>query len=300
MKPPPFEYFAAESLEAALSALAEHGDDAKALAGGQSLVPAMNFRVAQPSFLVDLNRISSLDYVEPNGNGGVRIGAMARQSRLERDPLIAERAPLLSETIPYIAHPQIRNRGTIGGSMAHADPAAELPVIAMALGARFRARKMGGERWISADTFFQGMFTTDLDSDELLIEMEFPAMPARTGWSFVEFSRRKGDYALAGVAAVVSLGSNDLCEQARLVYLNVGDGPVDAQASADLLRGQALTENAFEEAAQLAAAQEIDPFGSVHATIEYQRHLARVLTRRALRQAASRAIAAHTESVEDS
>lgn len=287
MKPPAFEYIAPHSLEAALAALSQHAGEAKPLAGGQSLVPAMNFRVAQPSMLVDLNALTELDFIR-RGNGELRIGAMTRQRRLERDPLVAEAVPLLRETMPYIAHPQIRNRGTLGGSLAHADPAAELPVIAVALNARVRVLSANGERWIPAGEFFQGLFTTALNPDELLVEVAFPAMPARTGWSFMEFARRHGDYALMGVAALVTLDGGGKCSQARLVYLNAGDGPVSALRAVEALQGQAVSAELFEAAADIAG-EEINPIGNVHATSEYQRHLARVLTRRALRQAFERA-----------
>lgn len=289
MKPAPFEYAAPDSLDAALALLAQHGADAKALAGGQSLVPAMNFRVAQPALLVDLNGLPEMDYVRESGDGRLRIGAMTRQRRVERDALVARRAPLLHEALPYIAHPQIRNRGTIGGSLVHADPASELPVIALALNARFKARNASGERWLSVEEFFQGMFATALTPDELLVEIELPVMPPRTGWAFEEFARRRGDYALMGVAAIVTMSGGGVCDSARLVYLNAGDGPIVAQRAADLLRGQNPSDELIESAAAKASEDEIEPLGNVHASVAYQRHLARVLTRRALAQAFNRA-----------
>jgi len=158
--------------------------------------------------------------------------------RLERDPLAAAHAPLLHEAMPFVAHPQIRNRGTLGGSLAHADPAAELPVVAVALGARIRAQSARGERWIRVDDFFQGFFTTALAPDELLVEVALPPLPPRTGCAFTEFARRRGDYALAGVAAVVTLDEAGVCRAAQLVYLNLGAGPVDARGAAGLLLGE--------------------------------------------------------------
>ncbi len=290
MKPAPFDYAAPASLDEALALKAQHGDEAKFLAGGQSLVPAMNFRLVQAALLVDLNGLTGLDYIRADaGRGELRLGAMTRQRRLERDPVVAQASPLLREAMPWVAHPQIRNRGTLGGSLAHADPAAELPVVAVALGARFKAQSTRGERWISADDFFKGLFTTDLASDEMLVEVALPALPPRTGTAFVEFARRRGDYALMGVAAVVTLDENGVCQQARLVYLNAGDGPVNAREAASLLAGQAPSTSAMEAAAALAADKEINPMGNVHASPEYQRHLARVLTRRALKQAFERA-----------
>lgn len=272
-----------------MAMLNEYGEDAKLLAGGQSLVPAMNFRLVQPGVLIDLNRLNDLAYVDAADGGGIRIGAMTRQSRLESDALVSEYAPLIAETAPYIAHPQIRNRGTFGGSLAHADPAAELPVVILALESKFRVQSTGHQRTVAAVDFFQGMFTTGLAPDEILVEVEVPPMAPKTGWSFMEIARRQGDYAMMGVAALVSLDEDEVCQKARLVYLNAGDGPVSAVEAARLLEGERYSHEVIESAAFQAAEKEIDPSGNVHATPEFQRHLARVLTRRALEQAFSRA-----------
>jgi CO/xanthine dehydrogenase FAD-binding subunit len=288
MKPAPFEYLSPTSLLDALESKAEHGDEAKPLAGGQSLIPSMNFRVSQPSILIDLNKIDELRYIRSQ-DGELRIGAMTVQADVASSPLVAETQPLIYETMPNIAHPQIRNRGTFGGSLAHADPASELPVVATTLNARFKAQSTRGERWIDADEFFITMFTTALEPDEVLTEIAFPAFPKNTGWSFLEVTRRRGDYAMAGMAAVVTLDTQSICQYARLVYLNVGDKAMDAQQAAAALTGQTLTAKIIEEAAQIATEQEIDPFGNVHASPEYQRHLAKVLTRRVLQTALERA-----------
>lgn len=292
MKPAPFEYHAPTTLEAALELKAEHGDDGKPLAGGQSLIPAMNFRVAQPSLLIDLNHVPELRYIS-KPNGAVHIGSMTLQSTAERDPLVAEHTPLLHEAIPNIAHPQIRNRGTVGGSLAHADPASELPVVALALGACFRAQSKSGERWIEAKDFFAGLFATTLQPDELLVEIAFPAKMARTGYCFTEVARRHGDYAMAGLAAVVTLDTDDKISEARLVYLNVGDGPLDAANAAASLAGQTPSAAAFKEAGRIASQEDMSPYGNIHATPEYQRHLSAVLTERALHTATERAKAAY-------
>lgn len=289
MKPAPFEYFAPESVDAALDLAAEYGYEAKWLAGGQSLVPAMNFRLIQPSVLLDLNRLQALDFIRQTPDGSLRLGAMTRQRGLERDATVARACPLLAEVMPYVAHPQIRNRGTLGGSIVHADPAAELPVAAVALDARFYVRSRDAERWVAARDFFQGIFTVDLAPEEMLVEVEFPPLAPGTGWSFLEVARRHGDYALVGVAALVTIGEDGLCQQARLVYLNVGDQPVDARRAAQLLVGEAIDEAAMEAVAQVASQEEIDPVADLHASVAYQRHLAGVLTRRALRQALARA-----------
>jgi carbon-monoxide dehydrogenase medium subunit len=289
MKPAAFDYAAPSSLAEALALKAELGDEAKFLAGGQSLVPAMNFRLVQAAVLIDLNGLAELDYVHPGDGGELRLGAMTRQRRLEREPLVAGQAPLLHEALPWVAHPQIRNRGTLGGSLAHADPAAELPVVALALQARLRAQSARGERWIGASDFFLGLFTTALAPDEMLVEVALPPLPAHTGTAFVEFARRRGDYALMGVAAVVTLDAAGLIQQARLVYLNAGEGPVLAAQAAAQLAGRPPTAEVLTEAARLAAESEIAPSGNVHATPAYQRHLAAVLTRRAVARAVERA-----------
>lgn len=288
MKPAPFDYHVPDSLEQALDLLHEYADQAKLLAGGQSLVPAMNFRVAQPAVLIDLNRVAELGYVREEGSV-LRIGAMTRERQLELDPLIPKWSPLLDEAMPHVAHPQIRNRGTLGGSLANADPAAELPVIMLALEARLKARNTSGERWIDAQDFFTGMFSTDLAPDEILVEIELPAGPPRTGWSFMEVAPRAGDYALMGVAALVTLDEQNKCKRAKLVYLNAGDGPVEAKEAAKLLEGGTPGDQLIESAAALAGEQEINPFGNVHTSPEFQRHLANVLTKKALKQAIRRA-----------
>jgi CO/xanthine dehydrogenase FAD-binding subunit len=288
MKPAPFEYYVPDSIEQALDLLYEQGDGAKLLAGGQSLVPAMNFRVVQPGMLIDLNRIEELRYIH-EGHDTLQVGAMTRECDLEFDPVISKRTPLLAEAMPHVAHPQIRNRGTLGGSLANADPAAELPVIMLALGARLKVRNADGERWVDARNFFTGMFSTDLAADEMLVEIELPTMQRRTGWSFMEVAPRAGDYALMGVAALVTLDENQRCAHARLVYLNAGDGPVDAREAAKLLEGEIPDTDSIEAAAEMASQKEINPFGNIHASPDFQRHLARVLTRKTLKQAIERA-----------
>jgi carbon-monoxide dehydrogenase medium subunit len=288
MKPAPFEYHSPNSLEEVLGLMSQHASEAKILAGGQSLVPAMNFRIVQPSMLIDLNRVSELSFIREEGKT-IHIGAMTRERHLEFDSSIAKHIPLLTEATPFIAHPQIRNRGTIGGSIVNADPAAELPVLMLALSARLKAKNKSGERWIDACDFFDGMFTTALAPDEILAEIELPFMPSRTGWSFMEVAPRAGDYALMGVAALVTLDENEKCKEAKLVYLNAGDGPVDAKDAVKSLEGEALNEKRIESAATLASEKEINPFGNMHASIDFQRHLAKVLTQNALQQATQRA-----------
>ncbi len=289
MKPAPFDYTAPDTLEAALATMREHGYDAKLLAGGQSLIPLLNFRLASPRVLVDLNRLSDLDFVRPSPSGGLAIGAMTRQSRLGTEPLIAEKAPLLHEAIPFIAHPQIRNRGTLGGTLAHADPAGELPTVALALQARFRLQSETGDRWVEARDFFVGLLTTALEPHEVLTEIEIPPPPPRCGWSFHEVSRRHGDYALAGLAAQVVLDDDGICTAARLVYLSAGDGPLEATRAVEQLIGSAPDDQILQQIAHLVAAEEVQPTGDIHASIDFKRHLCRVLTYRALTTALERA-----------
>jgi len=288
MKPAPFEYHIPDSLEQALDLMSQNADAAKILAGGQSLVPAMNFRVAQPAILIDLNPVAELSFIREAGET-IRVGAMTRERHLEFDSSIAKRVPLLTEATPFIAHPQIRNRGTIGGSIVNADPAAELPVLMLALDARLKARSAVGERWINAQEFFTGMFTTALEPDEILVEIELPFMPPQTGWSFMEVAPRAGDYAMMGVAALVTLDESGKCKRAKLVYLNAGEGPVDAREAAQLLKDESPSDLLIESAAALASEREINPFGNMHASADFQRHLANVLTKKALKQAFQRA-----------
>lgn len=288
MKPPPFRYQAADSVDEALSWLARHGSEAKLLAGGQSLIPVMSFRLARPSVLVDLNRIPGLDFVRETEDGELAVGALTRQRRLERDPVTRRLSPLLAETLPFVAHPQIRNRGTVGGSLAHADPAAELPAVALALDARLRLVSERGARWLAARDFFAGLFATALAPDEMLAEVRFPRLPARTGCAFGEIARRHGDYAQAGAAVVVTLAADGTIERARLAYLALGEGPLEAPRAAAVLDGAAPSEALFAEAAEVALG-EVDPTSDVHATEAYKRHLAQVLTRRLLATAVARA-----------
>ena len=287
MKPAPFRYAAAQSVEHALLLKAEHADDSRFLAGGQSLIPAMNFRLAQPAVLIDLNPLADLDYIQVEG-GLMRIGARTRYSRVEHSTEVARLQPLLAEVLPNIAHPQIRNRGTLCGNLSHADPASELPAVMVASNARMHARSTTTDRWIPAREFFLNLFETALQPDEMLVEIELPALAARTGTCFMEVARRPGDYAMMGVAARVTLDANGKCSAAGLALCNAGATPMAATAAADLLIGSDLgTEVIAAAAAQ--AQKEISPNGNVHCTADYQRHVAGVLARRALATAAARA-----------
>jgi carbon-monoxide dehydrogenase medium subunit len=291
MKPAPFKYIAASSLEHALALKAEHGDDAKFLAGGQSLIPTMNFRLARPAILIDINEIEGLAGISSSG-AATGVGPVTRYRTLQRDAAFARLFPLIAEALPHIAHPQIRNRGTIGGNLSHADPASELPAIAVALGARFRVQAAKQQRWIHASDFFVGALTTALQSDEMLVEIELPGPKPRTGSCFMEIARRRGDFAIAGVAVMITLGQGDACANVRMAFCGVGETPVDASSAADVLVGHRLTEAAITDVAKSVQAM-IDPGGSVHATADYQRHIAGVLTERALQTAHQRVLDGH-------
>ena len=289
MKPPPFEYYAPKTVDETLAHLAEFGYDAKVLAGGQSLVPMMNFRLAQPSVIVDINNLSELFSIREDDGGGIYIGAMARHHQVETNSLVAERAALITDAMPHIATVQVRSRGTFGGSLAHADPSAELTAVSVALEGNFLLRSQKGERWVPANEFFAGLFASVLEPDELLVGAKFPALPERTGYALVEVARRPHDFALVGVAAVLTLGEGERCQQARLVFFSVGDGPVVAHQAVELLKGKELTSESMRAAADTAAQRDIDPGSDIHASAEYRRHLAGVLSYRALTKAYDRA-----------
>jgi CO/xanthine dehydrogenase FAD-binding subunit len=287
MKPPRFDYERPGSLDEALALLSSRGDEVKVLAGGQSLVPLLNFRLARPDCLVDLNEVSELAYIRTQ-DGTLRIGAMTRQAALERSETVAGGWPLLTEAVRHVGHPQIRNRGTVGGSVAHADPAAELPAALAALDATFRVRSARAARTLGSDELAVTHLTTSLEPDEVLVEVEVPALPPRTGSAFVEFTRRHGDFALAGAAAVVTLAEDGACERARISLLAAGPKPVRAAAAEGSLTGRPVDDMTAAEAAA-AAASGIRPAGDVHGGTEFRRRLAEAMVRRALLLAAARA-----------
>jgi carbon-monoxide dehydrogenase medium subunit len=280
MKPPAFEYHAPRSVDEVLALLSELGDDAKLLAGGQSLVPLLNFRLARPAHLIDLNRLAELAYVR-EWDGGVAIGAMTRQRTLERDARVRQCTPLLAHALPLIGHVQIRNRGTIGGSLSHADPAAELPAVVAALDGQLVVCGRTGERVLRAEEFFRGYLTTSLEPSDLLVEVRLPGLPPRTGTAFVELSRRHGDFALVGVAAALTLDEEGRCDQARIALIGVGPAPLRELDAEKALRGQMPSEDVFRAAGRTVAAA-LQPESDLHASAEYRRDLAEVLVRRAL------------------
>jgi CO/xanthine dehydrogenase FAD-binding subunit len=288
LKPPRFQYDDPRTVDEALALLTEYGDDAKVLAGGQSLVPLLNFRLAAPGRLVDINRIGELALLERR-DGVLRIGALTRHTAIERSALVARNWGLLTEAVRWVGHPQIRSRGTVGGSVAHADPAAELPVSFAALDARFRARSTRGERVIPWHEFFVTHLTTTLEPDELLVGIEVPAVPARTGWAFTEYARRHGDFGLGGAAVQVTLDENGACRSAAIALLAAAPTPIRATAAEQSLLGLPIDAGAAASAARLAVA-DIDPTGDIHGSTRYRKHLIEALVRRGVVAAAARAV----------
>ncbi|CAN5296720.1 xanthine dehydrogenase family protein subunit M [soil metagenome] len=283
MKPARFEYDAPTELEEALALLARHGEDAKVLAGGQSLVPLLNFRLARPARLIDVNRVGELDYLRRR-DGVLRIGALTRAASLERSRVVSLYWPLLREAVELSGHPQIRSRGTAGGSVAHADPASELPAVLTALGARFHVRSSRGTRTLRAEELFLGFLSTALEPDELLVEIEVPPVPPRTGTAIIEHARTHGDFAVGGAAAVLTFGQRGRCERASIVLLAAGPAPRRAAAAEASLEGRPTSAKNLREAAALAAAEVEAPFDR-----EFRRALARELAERALTKALARA-----------
>lgn len=285
MKPAPFRYAAPDTVAEALGLLRSYGQDGKLLAGGQSLVPLLNMRLARPSVIIDLNRIRELSYIKED-NGEIAVGAMTRQREAELSPLIRRRLPLLAEALGVVGHPQIRNRGTIGGSIAHADPSAELPAVAAVLQAKMVIRGPKGRRVLTPEEFFLTYLTTALEPDELLVEIRFPVVP-KAGAAFLEVARRHGDYALAGVAVVVSK-NGERVGTCRLAFTGVGPGPVRIPEAEAAVTGNHLTDRVLQDVRKTVE-ERLDPDSDVHASAEYRKHVAGVLAVRALRFAAERA-----------
>ncbi|HEY2992873.1 MAG TPA: xanthine dehydrogenase family protein subunit M [Methylomirabilota bacterium] len=282
MKPPKFDYHAPASVDEAVALLRRYGGDAKVLAGGQSLMPMLNFRLARPAALVDVNRIAALAYIR-EGDGTVAFGAMTRQRTIEFSPVVAARLPLLREATRWVGHLPIRSRGTIGGSIAHADPSAEYPAVLTALDGEVVVQGPRGRRTVKADGLFETYLTTTLAADELVVEVRLPAMPAGAGYAFEEFARRHGDFALVGIAAMI-VRAGGRCTAARLAAAGAGPVPVRLRAAEEILERDGLGEAAIEAAAARAA-ELVEPDSDVHASAEYRRHLTRVLTGRAIKRA---------------
>lgn len=283
MKPGAFEYFKPETLEEARGLLERYDPEAKILAGGQSLLPVMNFRLARPEVLVDINGIAGLDYIKEEGDELV-IGALAREREIEMSPLVREKCPLLSEAISHIGHKTIRNRGTIGGSLVHADPSAEIPTAIVALSGKIKAVGPDGERTMGPEEFFLTYLTSALEPTEILTEVRIPITSGEKGHSFQELSRRCGDFAIVAVACSVTVGEDGTCSEAQIGLGGVASTPVRAEEAEEALTGQTLSDELFEKAGELAM-EETDAESDYHASVEYREDMTRVLVKKGLKKA---------------
>jgi CO/xanthine dehydrogenase FAD-binding subunit len=284
MKPAPFEYFAPVDLPEALDLLAQYGDEAKILAGGQSLMPLLNMRLARPRVVIDINRISDLAYIAPGGDGALTIGALTRQRAIERSAAVQTHHPMLAAAMPYIGHFQIRNRGTVGGSIVHADPAAELPALSLALEAQFVLRSATQRRVIDAADFFLTYLTTAIEPVEMLTEIRLPAGGSQWGWGFQEVCRREGDFALVGAVAMLRLGDHAVCQAARLTMFGVGGISVRLGMVEEILSGRQIDDRRLDQVEKIVAA-ELEPDSDLHASAKYRKEVGGVVARRALEAA---------------
>lgn len=289
MKPAPFDYCAPTDLPAALDLLAQHGDEAKVLAGGQSLLALMNMRLARPPVVIDINRVAALDYMSQTPEGGFAIGALTRQRAVERSSVVREHNPLLAAVMPLIGHFQIRNRGTIGGSIVHADPAAELPALSLALEADFVLQSAEQERVIPAEEFFVSYLTTAVEPEEILTEIRLPAWRREWGWDVQEVSRRQGDFALVGAMAILHVDAGDTCQAVRLTLFGVGGTPVRLRKAEEILAGRRVDAEALAEVTTVVT-EELEPESDIHASATYRKEVGGVLARRTLQRALSRAM----------
>lgn len=287
MIPASFDYFSPKTLQEAVALLQKHGADAKILAGGQSLIPLMKLRLASPKRLIDLNRISGLSYVRES-DGVLAIGALTRESELEASELVRSKYPILADTAAVIGDPLVRNMATVGGNLAHADPANDHPATMLALGAEVVAVGPKGTRKIPLTEFFTGLFTTSLNADEILTEIRIPVPPPRSGGAYLKVERKVGDFAAAAVAVQITLGDGNVCQHAGIGLTNVGQTPIKATRAEQSLLRKPLDEKAIQEAARLAA-QQSEPTADLRGSVDYKRSLIRVLTARALKRAIARA-----------
>lgn len=286
MKPTAFEYFTPSTVAEAIQLLKSEGDGAKILAGGQSLVAMMNFRAARPTALIDVNKIKELDYIREERDDIV-IGALTRERTIEVSPLVKEKCPILAKAITHIGHLPIRFRGTIGGSLVHADPTAEIPVASVALGAKMKIAGLSGERVVDAGEFFLTYLTSALEECEMLVEVRIPTFSQKTtAWSYVDISRRHGDFAIVAVASILAMDKGGVCKEARIALGGVAPTPIRVKDAETVLTGKKLTDKLIEEAAIRAAESEnVNPDSDYHATAEYRKAMAKVLTQRGLKEA---------------
>jgi carbon-monoxide dehydrogenase medium subunit len=287
MIPPAFEYLRPNTIPEAITLLRQHGEDAKILSGGQSLIPMMKLRLARPSYLIDINRISGLSYIKEEG-GFLKIGGLTREAELEASPLIHSKYPILIDTAHVIADPQVRNLATVAGNLAHGDPANDHPATMLALGARVVATGSGGERVIPIEDFFLSLFSTALQPDEILTEIRVPVPTARSGGAYFKLERKVGDFATAAVAVQVTLDGNGVVQKVGVGLTNVGPTPIKAKKAEDFLRSKKLSEASNRQAAQLAA-DEAQPSSYLRGPAEYKKGLIKELAKRALSRAAERA-----------
>lgn len=287
MIPASFEYFSPKTLSEAISLLQKHGSDAKILAGGQSLIPLMKLRLASPSHLIDLNGLSELSYIKES-DGFLTIGALTREADLDSSELIRKKYPIVADTAAVIGDPLVRNLATVGGNLAHADPANDHPATMLALGAEVTAAGPKGTRRIPINDFFAGLFTTTLRPDEILTEIRIPIQPARSGGAYLKVERKVGDFAAAAVAVQITLDSGNTCQRVGIGLTNVGQTPIKAVRAEKALQGKAVDEKSIAEAARIAA-EEAEPTEDLRGSVEYKRSLIKVLTARALRRSVARA-----------
>jgi carbon-monoxide dehydrogenase medium subunit len=287
MIPPSFEYLRPKTVPEAVAMLQQHGAEAKILSGGQSLIPMMKLRLARPGFLIDINRIAGLSYVKEEG-GYLKIGGLTREAELEASPLLRSKYPILLDTAHVIADPQVRNMATVGGNLAHGDPANDHPATMMALGAQVVATGPKGERVISIENFFLSLFSTALQQEEILTEIRIPVPPARSGGAYLKLERKVGDFATAAVAAQLTQDEKGVCQKVGIGLTNVGPTPVKARKAEEFLRGKKLDEANITQAAQFAADQSA-PSPDLRGPVEYKKGLVKELAKRALTRALERA-----------
>lgn len=287
MKPAPFDYYRVQSITEASELISEYGDDSKIIAGGQSLIPMMNFRLARPKVLIDISNVKNRDQIDDDGKG-IKVAGTTVQRYLEQSKVVREEIPVLYEAIRNIGHVQIRNRGTVGGSIVHADPAAELPAVSLLLDAEYEIKSQSEQYTVAAEDFFITYMTTALQPDEILSSIYFKKPPKNSGWGFHELARREGDFALAGSAAVIGLDASGKCTHARVALFGVAPTPVRAREAEDILIGQSYSTELLKEAAEKVN-EVVDPESDVHVTAEYRREVSSVLTLRALEDAFRRA-----------
>lgn len=287
MIPASFEYLRPKTIPEAIAFLQQYGDDAKILSGGQSLIPMMKLRLARPSYLVDINRIAGLSHIKEEG-GFLKIGGLTRESELEASPVVRAKYPIIIDTAHVIADPQVRNLATVGGNLAHGDPANDHPATMLALGAQIVATGPKGERVIPVEDFFLSLFSTALQHDEILTEIRIPIPPPRSGGAYFKLERKVGDFATAAVAAQLTLDGNGACQKTGIGLTNVGPTPIKARKAEDFLRGKKLDGSTIAQAAQLAA-DESEPSADLRGPVEYKKSLVKELTKRALTRAVERA-----------